>query len=148
MFGLAGRLGDPFSQLACRDHHERARISQPCAERAQRRPVNIVGRHTLRPPDVFVAHVAIDGARELIAIDEYAGLEVFVVFEATKVQVRRSDDRPSFVERRERQMVEVVQLCWRDTRLRRDFAADRGQLSRTASSVRTSETCGRCAGLR
>ena len=76
--------------------------------RAQRRPVNIVGRHTLRPPDVFVAHVAIDGARELIAIDEYAGLEVFVVFEATKVQVRRSDDRPSFVERRERQMVEVV----------------------------------------
>lgn len=128
--------------MSMRGSRSRARSARTTTPREHR------GRHTLRPPDVFVAHVAIDGARELIAIDEYAGLEVFVVFKATKVQVRRSDDRPSFVERRERQMVEVVQLCWRDTRLRRDFAADRGQLSSTASSVRTSETCGRCAGLR
>src|SRR5580658_5213179 len=51
-----------ISQLACRNQHERARISHACAERIERRTVEVLMRYTLRPPEVLVAHVAIDAS--------------------------------------------------------------------------------------
>src|ERR1019366_3954432 len=50
----------------------------------------------------------IDAPRKLLALDEDAGLEILVVFEAPEIQIRGADDDPAHIERRELQMAEVV----------------------------------------
>src|ERR1019366_893986 len=74
----------------------------------QRRAVNILRRNAPRPADVLGANFTIDVPRELLALDENAGLEILVVLEAPEIQVRGAGDDPPQIERRQLQMVEVV----------------------------------------